>query len=240
MSKSRIVKTATVIMVLMITVMFSQEGRSHCDTLDGPVILAAKKALEEKNANYVLIWVQKGDEKDIIAAFDKAVAGRTKAGNGEKADRDFFETLVRIHRAGEGAPYAGLKSAGTELNPGVVEADKSIESGKLEGVTALLAKTTKARLDAYFSRVMTKKAFPVNDVAAGREYVKAYVEYVHFVEGLYNLTTKEGGHHAEGAHDAHGLHAGGHDAVLHSILLLVAGIVIGMVIMYIIRRRKSA
>ena len=32
-------------------------------------------------------------------------------------------------------------------------------------------------------------------VDAGREYVEAYVEYVHYVEGLHNAVAGKGGHH---------------------------------------------
>jgi hypothetical protein len=49
----------------------------------------------------------------------------------EFADMYFFETLVRIHRAGEGEPYTGIKPAGRDLGPAVPAADKAIVDGKL-------------------------------------------------------------------------------------------------------------
>ena len=70
------------------------------------MIKAAKKALETGNVNYVLSWVYKGGEKVIREAFDKTTTVRMlgKKEAIELADLWFFETVVRIHREGEGTP----------------------------------------------------------------------------------------------------------------------------------------
>jgi hypothetical protein len=83
--------------------------------------------------NLVLIWVAKADEPEIREAFQKTVATRSLNRQArELADMYFFETLVRIHRAGEGEPYTGLKPAGRELGPAIPTADKALKSPKLE------------------------------------------------------------------------------------------------------------
>lgn len=95
--------------------------------MDGPVILAARAALEQKDITPVLKWVQKDDEGQIKAAFTRTLAVRAKGPEArDLADQFFFETLVRIHRAGEGAPYTGLKPAGTPVEPAIEAADKAI------------------------------------------------------------------------------------------------------------------
>src|SRR5512136_2790542 len=101
----------------------------HCDTRDGPVVKAAKLALEKGNINYVLIWVPKESEKELIAAFERTMKVR-KAGKDAQdlADDWFFETAIRLHRAGEGAPYTGMKPAGLEEGPVVPQAEKAIET----------------------------------------------------------------------------------------------------------------
>jgi hypothetical protein len=159
---------------------------AHCDTLDGPVVAAARKALETGNVNLVLIWVQKKDEADIRKQFEKTVAVRKAGGQAkELADMYFFETLVRIHRAGEGAGYTGLKPAG-KIEPPIAAADKALETGKLEGVAKLISKRTEEGLHRNFEDVLKKKKYNPSDVAAGRAFASAYVEYTHYVERLYD------------------------------------------------------
>ena len=174
-------------------------AQAHCDTLDGPVVSEARKALDSGNVNLVLGWVQKKDEAEIRHAFQKAVAVR-KANTGAKdlADMYFFETLVRVHRAGEGAPYTGLKPAG-EIEPPIAAADRSIETGKLEPVGKMVIKQVESGLHKQYEAVAAKKKYNPNDVAAARAYVGAYVTYVHYVEGLYNAAAVAGGEHAHHA-----------------------------------------
>ena len=100
------------------------------------------------------------------------------------ADSYFFETLVRIHRAGEGAPFTGLKPAGT-VEPPVAAADKALETGRLQPLAKLIADRNEKGLHDHFERVMAKKTYAPGDVEAGRTYSNAYVEFVHYAERLY-------------------------------------------------------
>ncbi len=164
---------------------------AHCDTMNGPVVKAAQKALETGNVNLVLIWVQKKDEAEITEAFKKTLAMRKLNAEAKQlADMYFFETLVRIHRAGEGAPYTGLKPAGFEPEPGIAAADKAIETDSGEALVKDLTETIRHGVHERFTEVMAKKNFKPDDVEAGREYVNAYVTFIHYIEGLYQATTK--------------------------------------------------
>jgi hypothetical protein len=164
---------------------------AHCDGLDGPVVKAAQRALEARNPALVLIWVQEKDEPEIRKAFEQTLAVRELSPQArELADRFFFETLVRVHRAGEGAPFTGLKPAGRDLGPAIPAADEAVRVGSVEPVRHLLTVAIQERLRRQFGEVMATKTFEPDDVAAGRAYVKAYVEFIHFVERLYDSTTK--------------------------------------------------
>ena len=102
----------------------------HCDTMNGPVVMAARKSLETGDINHVLVWIQKKDEKEITDAFRKARTVRLLGEEAKQlADMYFFETLVRLHRTGEGEPYTGLKPVGTPLEAPIQAADKSMETG---------------------------------------------------------------------------------------------------------------
>ena len=162
---------------------------AHCDTLDGPVVAAARKALDTGNANLVLVWVQEKDSAEIRKHFDKTLAVRkVNAQARELADMYFFETLVRIHRAGEGAGYTGLKPAG-KIEPPIAAADRSLQAGKLQEVAQLISKRIEQGLHRNFDAMMAKKKYDPNDVAAGRAFASAYVEYAHYVERLYDAGT---------------------------------------------------
>ena len=177
---------------------------AHCDTLDGPVIKAARQALETGNVDLVLVWIQPKDEAKIRSAFAKTLEVRKQSDAAkELADMYFFETLVRIHRAGEGFPYTGLKPAGQDLGPAVRAADEAVASGKLEGVHTLMTQTLHEGILHRFHKVLETKDFKPDDVAAGREFVEAYVIFLHYVEGAYETLSKGGHHGAEEGEEAH-------------------------------------
>jgi len=162
----------------------------HCDSMNGPVIKAAQKALKTGDVNLILIWVQKKDEPEIRAAFEKTLVVRKQSPEAQAlADMYFFETLVRIHRAGEGAPFTGLKAAEAEVEPGIVAADKALESGSGKELVHHMQEAVGQGLQEKFGAVMAAKGFKPADVEAGRGYVKAYVEFIHYVERLHQAVS---------------------------------------------------
>ena len=190
---------------LMILMLLPSPATAHSDGLDGPVVTLARKALETGNVNLVLPWVPKDGEPEIRRAFDHTLSVR-KLGPEAKslADTFFFETLVRVHRASEGAPYTGLKPAGLDLGPAIPAADKALDSGSTEAVEKLLTDAIRKGLRGHFHAAMSQKKFAPDDVAAGRRYVEAYVPYIHYVEGLWEAATKSAkGHYPEPAAHAH-------------------------------------
>lgn len=175
---------------------------AHCDGLDGPVVKAAQKALESGNVNLALIWVQKDDEPEIRKAFQQTLEVRKLSSAArELADMHFFETLVRIHRAGEGAPYTGLKPAGRDLGPAIPAADRALENGSADPLLKLLNEAVKNGIQKHFEQLMAEKKFDPDNVEAGREFVKAYVEFVHYVERLYEAAAKPAPGHLHDSED---------------------------------------
>jgi hypothetical protein len=165
--------------------------------MDGPVVTLARKALEAGNVNLVLPWVRKDDEPEIRHAFEHALAVRSLGPKAQAlADHHFFETLVRVHRAGEGAAYTGLKPAGRDLGPAIPAADRALDEGSVEKVVQLLTEAVRQGARRHFQAVMTRRSFDPDDVAAGRAYVEAYVPYIHYVERLWQAATGAAhGHH---------------------------------------------
>lgn len=190
------------VMLLVIPLfLLGEYVRAHCDGLDGPVVKAAEHALATGNVNYALIWVRPEDEAELRDTFRAVLAART-AGEDARAvaDRHFFETLVRLHRAGEGAPYTGLKPAGRDLGPAIPAADLAVESGDLDSLEELLVEEATHGLRARFGELRAKRLYDVDDVTSGREFVEAYVAFVHYVEGIHEAATlPTDGHYPEEA-----------------------------------------
>ncbi len=198
--KNYIKAISTVSICLMAIAFFVPAALAHCDTLDGPVVKAAQKALDTGDVNLVLIWVQDNDTADIRDAFNKTVAVRNLSSEAKDlADMYFFETLVRIHRSGEGAPYTGLKPAGLDMGPAIMAADKAIESGSSSELANLLVDSLQVVLSKGFDEVIAKKNYNPDDISAGREYVESYVKFIHYVERIYDsIASPAEEHGAEG------------------------------------------
>lgn len=166
---------------------------AHCDTMNGPIIPEAKAALEKGDVTPVLKWVKKGNEEEVKTAFTRAVAVRSQSPQAtELADQYFLETLIRLHRAGEGAPYTGLKDEPVE--PIVAMADKALADGTIDELVTNLSAHMKEAIRERFNKAVSARKDRDKNVDTGREYVDAYVTYVHYVEGIHNAMLAAGGH----------------------------------------------
>ena len=165
----------------------------------------ARAALDAGQVAPVLAWVKPGSDPEIRVAFQKAIDARTKhPGAHDASDRRFLETLVRVHRAGEGASFAGLRPAGQGVTEAVRAADAALAHGDGSTVEALLEEAVRAGLRRRFAEVSALHP-PAADVPEGRRWVEAYVDYVHYVEALETAAAGHASHHeAEGGHAALG------------------------------------
>jgi len=176
--------------------LYSINANAHCDTLDGPVVESARKSLATGDVTPVLKWVSIDVEQVIRTAFQNTMEVRKLGGQAQKlADMYFFETLVRIHRAGEGATYTGLKP-GVGVDPAIALADKALESGSVDKLVGVLTDATAKGIRERFRRALETRKHADKSVNAGREFVEAYVIFTHYVEELH-ASIKGGTEHRE-------------------------------------------
>lgn len=196
------------LLVISMLILSTNYSFAHCDTMNGPTIMDAKKAIDKNNVNYALKWVLPDHEKEIRNAFIQMMKVRGMSTDAkELSEKYFFETLVRIHRAGEGVPFTGVKPAGTPIDEKIMAADKSIELGNLSPLQGMVSAGDMPELTKRFEKVMSLKNFDVNNVAAGREYIGAYVQFFKFAEGEDEGTAAHG--HGTAIHtgtDGHAAH----------------------------------
>lgn len=181
----------------------------HCDSMDGPVVKAAVQALNTGNVEYVLSFVPEEGEAEVIRAFQRVLPVHQQLGGAKDvADLYFFETVVRIHRAGEGAPFTGLKPAGLDVGPVIPVAERAIESGSPDELVALLNTTIHDEVTGRLARAMALKRHASHNVVAARDYVEAMLGLEVWSHKLYmaakgpaHIGTHEHEEHAEGGHE---------------------------------------
>lgn len=192
---SRFTQGSAGVAAALCAILSARPALAHCDTADGPVVADAKVALERGDVTPVLKWVKPGAEAEVKAAFARGLAARGKGPEVRAlADEYFFENLVRIHRAGEGAPYTGILPAGTPVEPAIALADLSLESGNADKLVKGVAHHVDDGIRERFARVVAAKKNAATSVAAGREFVEAYVEFTHYVERLHRDATTSAAH----------------------------------------------
>lgn len=167
---------------------------AHCDTEDGPAVADGRRALTTGNINYALKWIGPDGEDELRDAFVSVLAARNRGEDAAAEQTAFLEGLVRIHRAGEGAGFNGIQPAGSHISPVVAAADAALESGTLDRLTDLVPANRITRLRTLFEQALARKDFDVDDVAAGRAYIAAYVAFFKYAEG------EEHDHHGHHAH----------------------------------------
>ena len=167
---------------------------AHCDSMDGPVITEAKNALAKGDVTPLLKWVPAADEEKIKVVFDQVIPVRNLGSQAQElADRQLFATLVEVHRASEGAPYSGIKPAGG-IDPAVMAADLALQKGNIDDLVARITHKFEENVRERFTTALQTKARSEESIVDGREFVKEYVQYVHYVEAVHNAVAAAGEH----------------------------------------------
>ena len=177
----------------------------HCDSMDGPVVTAAARALDTGNVDVVLPYVPDSGETEIRDAFTRVVRARQASGAArEVADRWFFETVVRVHRAGEGAPFTGLRPAAADHGPILPIAERAIESGSPDELADALSAVVREQVEHRLRHAVQLRARANGDVPANRAAVSATLDFEVWAHKLFVAASAP-------AHE-HGTHAHGHAA----------------------------
>lgn len=182
-------KKLFIIMSLSLLLVSTPQAGAHCDTMDGPVIKDAQTALAAGDVTKVLKWVLPKHEQEIKELFQQVLTVRRQ---GEPAkslsERYFFESLVRIHRAGEGAPYTGLKPAG-QVEPVIAASDKALHQENVDELVSKITQRIEHEIRRRFETALQNKKHINDNVETGRAYVRAYVDYTHYIESLHKTIT---------------------------------------------------
>ncbi|MFH7325258.1 DUF6448 family protein [Desulfurivibrio sp. C05AmB] len=187
-------KKLTLTLLLAGALLGPQTAAAHCDALDGPVVVEARQAIAAGDPQSLLKWVKPEDEEQIRRTFAQTMQVRKLGPEArEVADNYFLETLVLLHRASEGAPYTGIKPAGAIPGP-IARADVALVEGSVDELANHVAEHVGREMRERFDRALARKQEADQSVEAGREFVDAYVQYVHFVEGIVAVISGDHAH----------------------------------------------
>lgn len=196
-------KAMFIVATLMVGLFLSApKAEAHCDSIGGPVATAAASSLQSGNLNLVLRYVPESAEAEMQQAFARSRAARAAGGAAQElADRFFMETAVRLHRAGEGAPYTGLQPADLDYGPAIPAAERALETGDTAELEELLVEEMRHAIRERFSHAMELRTAPLepqtpDEVPAARARASAELGFVGFIEGIF-LATTDGAHHTE-------------------------------------------
>jgi len=173
---------------------FSAQVFAHCDSMDGPVIRDAQRALENNDITPVLKWVSAEDEAALQEVFTLTSSIRHDGEIAKKvADNYFFETLVRIHRAREGEGFTGLKPKGS-VEPAIAATDQALDEGDIDQLADNIAAAVRDGITIRFNEAYEKKMVAEDSVMQGRGYVEAYVQLTHFIETIHHTVSQGASH----------------------------------------------
>ncbi|MDD4776863.1 MAG: DUF6448 family protein [Fermentimonas sp.] len=184
----------TLSLIAFFSIINIQTASAHCDSFDGPALKDAEKALETNNVDLILKWINADMEAEVVPLFHKTYSLR----NGDKeiyeiVKKHFYETFVRLHREMEGAPFTGLKPAGT-VAPITMMSDKALATGDFDSLLKALNNHINGVLQEKFDKTEALYKVRDNSVEEGRKYVEAYVDYTHSVEAVHDILLGGGGH----------------------------------------------
>lgn len=198
------IKTMIAVIIAVSLIFGAQSAQAHCDSLDGPVAKAVQKALEAGNVKPVLAYAPATAEPEILAAFERSRKVRSLSSDARAlADQAFLETVVRLHRAGEGAAYTGLKPAGIDYGPVIPAAEQAVATGDLTTLKAALAEVLEHALSERLAHVRQLQKAPLEPQTAAelphaRERISAELGFVTFAESIHQAMLGKGAaHHAD-------------------------------------------
>ncbi|HET8524639.1 MAG TPA: DUF6448 family protein [Thermomicrobiales bacterium] len=202
---SRAITAALLVVVAATAFVFSlsraEPASAHCDSVNGPVVAASQAALDAGDVRLILPYVHPEAEAELTAAFNEAMTVRALGNDAQvMADRYFFETAVRLHRAGEGAPYTGLKYDAV-LDPALEAADAALETGSLDAVYSVLNQALNTGVQEHYQAVIDARERESQEgtVEASRTRAEAELAFEQYLYGISQAVSGQPGHVEGGA-----------------------------------------
>ncbi len=158
---------------------------ANCDRELGPIVITAKKAIKSGDVSPLLKWTKPKYEQQIRTAFAQDQKVRTLSPEAKiVADNYFLNTAVRLHMAGEGQGFHGIKP-GFGAKP-LIGANEALNNQDIDKLILKYEKDLAVQLRAKYDAVMSLDKTKDINLKDGRAWVVNYAHYLHYVIGLGN------------------------------------------------------
>lgn len=155
---------------------------SYNSVHNGPVMSAAKKALETGKAHHILIWIPEASENTLKNLLEKACCERRIQTDGYDHIIDwYFATVRRFHSVGYGPRNLNISLKTLEEKTIISLVERACESGNFEEIAMVIPDIPAGELRQQFNDVMKKRNYDVENIAAGRVYVSEFTDFIAFV-----------------------------------------------------------
>jgi hypothetical protein len=152
---------------------------------NGPVIRAAKMAMETGNASYILIWLPKEAENTLKNLLERTYCENRTRKNTQNHSIDwYFKSVNRLHSRYGWPDYPGMKFKETDEETIALMVERAFESGNFEEINSIIPLNHSGDARERFHKVMMKRNYSVDDIAAGRVYVSAFIAFIVYLHNL--------------------------------------------------------
>ena len=152
---------------------------------NGPVRKAAEMALVTGDADYVLLWVLKESENTLKNLLEKTCCERNSQKYVQNNSPDwYFETVNRLFERSWKTDFSGRDSGGFDENPIVRMVQRAIESGEINELCRIVPQPERDDLMQRFIDLIHKRNYDLHNLAAGRAYVSAFLDFTGRVHNL--------------------------------------------------------
>lgn len=155
------------------------------DSHNGPMMIAAKRALETGKAHHILIWIPEKSENTLKNLLEKVCCKRRIQADGHDRIVDwYFETISRFHSGYYGPHNLNISTKTPEEKSIIFLVESACESGNFEEITTVIRDTPTGEMRQRFDDVMKKRNYCEENIAAGRVYVSVFTYFIAFVNNL--------------------------------------------------------
>lgn len=167
---------------------------SRNNLTNGPVMRAAKMALETGNVDYILIWVPEESANTLKNLLEKTCCERTTRRKARNHSVEWYmQTINRLHSEYFRPHDLNISTKTAEERRTILQVEKACETGNFDEIATVMQVTSDEEIRRRFNEVLDKSDYDVDNIAAGRAYVSAFTDFIACVNSSRSGSRREAG-----------------------------------------------